>query len=125
MERKIPTVFLSGYELIDEKTLDKIQDIETPIVLVEEIENFKENVFWLKIRGIWVLVGKIPPLSLESRDIVLFKEKGNWGLFKFLGEENETVFLEDAKGERKTKVPKEAIQKLELFGKVLRVQEKV
>ncbi len=125
MERTIPTVFLNGYELIDEQTIDRIQDIETPIILVEQIENFKENVFWLKIRGIWVLVGKIPPLPLESGDIVLFKEKGNWGLFKFLKEENEMVFLEDAKGERKTKVPKDIIQQLELFGKVLRVQEKV
>ncbi len=124
-ERVLPTVFLQGYELIDEETIDKIQEIETPLILVEEIENFKENTFWLKIRDIWVLIGKIPPLSVEPGDIVLFKEKGNWGLFKYLKEENDVVFLEDAKGERKTKVPKEVLESLELYGKVLRVQEKV
>ncbi len=124
-KRVIPTVFLRGYELIDEETIDKIQDIETPVVLVEQIENFKENTFWLRIRDIWVLIGKIPPLKVEPGDIVLFKEKGNWGLFKFLKEENDKVYLEDAKGERKTKVPKEILEKLELYGKVLRVQEKV
>ncbi len=125
MERIIPTVFLQGYELIDENTIDRIQDIETPLILVEKFEDFKENVFWLKIRGIWALIGKIPPLKVEKGDIVLFKEKGNWGLFRFLKEEGEHVILEDAKGERKTKVPKEILEELELYGKVLRVQEKV
>lgn len=125
MERTIPTIFLQGYELIDEETIDKIQDIETPLVLVENIENFKESTFWLKIRDLWVLVGKIPPLSVEKGDIVLFKEKGKWGLFRFLEEKESIVFLEDAKGERKTKVPKEVLNQLELYGKVLRVQERV
>ena len=125
MERTIPTIFLQGYELIDEETIDKIQDIETPLVLVENIENFKESTFWLKIRDLWVLVGKIPPLSVEKGDIVLFKEKGKWGLFRFLEEKEGIVFLEDAKGERKTKVPKEVLNQLELYGKVLRVQERV
>lgn len=125
MERTIPTVFLQGYELIDEETIDKIQDIETPLVLVENIENFKESAFWLKIRGLWVLVGKIPPLTVEKGDIVLFKEKGKWGLFRYLDKEDEMVLLEDAKGERKTKVPQEVLNQLELYGKVLRVQERV
>ncbi len=125
MERTIPTIFLQSYELIDEEHIDKLQEIETPLVLVENIENFKENVFWMKIRGLWVLVGKIPPLSVEEGDIVLFKEKGKWGLFKFSGKEGDNVILEDAKGERKTKVPKEVLDQLELYGKVLRVQERV
>ena len=125
MERTIPTIFLQSYELIDEEHIDKLQEIETPLVLVENIENFKENVFWMKIRGLWVLVGKIPPLSVEEGDIVLFKEKGKWGLFKFLGKEGDNIILEDAKGERKTKVPKEVLDQLELYGKVLRVQERV
>ncbi|WP_297452666.1 hypothetical protein [Persephonella sp.] len=125
MERKIPTVFLKAYELIDENTMDKLEDVETPLMLVEEIENFKENVFWVKIRNLWVLIGKIPPLKPSKEDIVLFREKGQWGLFKYLGEEEGKVVLRDGKDERTTRVPKEIVETLELFGKVLRVQEKV
>lgn len=125
MERKIPTVFLKAYELIDENTMDKLEDVETPLMLVEEIEDFKENVFWVKIRNLWVLIGKIPPLQPSSEDIVLFREKGQWGLFKYLGEEEGKVVLRDGKDERTTRVPKEIVETLELFGKVLRVQEKV
>ncbi len=125
MNRTIPTIFLKGYELIDEETVDSIQDIETPLLLVEEIKNFKENTFWLKIRDIWALIGKIPPLTVERGDLVLFREKGKWGIFRYLKEEEGFVYLEDAKGERKTKVPKEILEKLELYGKVLRVQERV
>ena len=125
MERKIPTVFLKAYELIDENTMDKLEDVETPLMLVEEIEDFKENVFWVKIRNLWVLIGKIPPLIPSKEDIVLFREKGQWGLFKYLGEEEDKVVLRDGKDERTTRVPKEVVEALELFGKVLRVQEKV
>ncbi len=125
MERKIPTVFLKAYELIDENTMDKLEDVETPLMLVEEIEDFKENVFWVKIRNLWVLIGKIPPLKPSPEDIVLFREKGQWGLFKYLGEEEGKVVLRDGKDERTTRVPKEVVETLELFGKVLRVQEKV
>ncbi|WP_029523062.1 hypothetical protein [Persephonella sp. KM09-Lau-8] len=125
MERKIPTVFLKAYELIDENTMDKLDDVETPLMLVEEIEDFKENVFWVKIRNLWVLIGKIPPLKPSPEDIVLFREKGQWGLFKYLGEEEDKVVLRDGKDERTTRVPKEIVESLELFGKVLRVQEKV
>lgn len=124
-ENKIPTVFLKAFELVDEERIKPINDIETPLILVESIENFKENVFWMKIRSLWVLVGKIPPLSLEKDNIVFFKEKGKWGLFKYVEEKDELVYLRDAKDERTTKVPKEVLNSLELFGKVLRVQEKV
>jgi len=125
MERLIPTVFLKAYELIDENTMDKLPEVETPLILVEQIKEFKENVFWVKIRNLWTLIGKIPPLKPSSGDIVLFREKGQWGLFKYIGEEENVVILRDGKDERTTKVPKEAVENLELFGKVLRVQEKV
>ncbi|WP_293442191.1 hypothetical protein [Persephonella sp.] len=125
MERKIPTVFLKAYELIDENTMDKLPDVETPLMLVEQVENFKENVFWVKIRNLWSLIGKIPPLKPSEGDIVLFREKGQWGLFKYIGEEEEKVILRDGKDERTTKVPKDVVEALELFGKVMRVQEKV
>ena len=125
MERNIPTVFLKAYELIDENTMDKLPDVETPLMLVEQVENFKENVFWVKIRNLWALVGKIPPLKPSEGDIVLFREKGQWGLFKYIGEEKERVVLRDGKDERTTKVPKDAVESLELFGKVMRVQDRV
>ncbi|WP_456464210.1 hypothetical protein [Persephonella sp.] len=125
MERKIPTVFLKAYELIDENTMDKLPDIETPLMLVEQVENFKENVFWVKIRNLWTLIGKIPPLKPTEGDIVLFREKGQWGLFKYIGEEEGKVVLRDGKDERTTKVPKDVVEALELFGKVMRVQERV
>ncbi|MDQ7055606.1 MAG: hypothetical protein Q9M89_03615 [Persephonella sp.] len=125
MERLLPTVFLKAYEVVDENRMDSLQDVETPLILVENIPDFKENTFWVKIRNLWVLIGKIPPLSPEKEDIVLFREKGQWGLFKYLGEEEEKVILRDGKDQRTTKVPKGAVESLELFGKVIRVQEKV
>ncbi|WP_457622755.1 hypothetical protein [Persephonella sp.] len=125
MERVIPTVFLKAYELIDENTMDKLPDVETPLMLVDMIEDFKENTFWVKIRNIWTLIGKIPPLIPSEGDIVLFREKGQWGLFKYLGEEEDRVVLRDGRDERTTRVPKDVIESLELFGKVIRVQEKV
>ncbi|WP_457635925.1 hypothetical protein [Persephonella sp.] len=125
MERKIPTVFLKAYELIDENTMDKLPDVETPLMLVEQVENFKENVFWVKVRNLWTLIGKIPPLKPTEGDIVLFREKGQWGLFKYIGEEEGKVVLRDGKDERTTKVPKDVVEALELFGKVMRVQERV
>ncbi len=105
--------------------MDKLPDVETPLMLVEQVENFKENVFWVKIRNLWSLIGKIPPLKPSEGDIVLFREKGQWGLFKYMGEEEEKVILRDGKDERTTKVPKDVVEALELFGKVMRVQEKV
>ncbi len=125
MERLIPTVFLKAYELVDENTMDKLSDVETPLMLVDMVQNFKENTFWIKIRNVWTLIGKIPPLVPSEGDIVLFREKGQWGLFKYIGEEEGKVILRDGKDERTTKVPKDVVESLELFGKVIRVQEKV
>ena len=125
-EAKIPTVFLKGYYIEDEtEQLYSCEDIETPLILVEHIPDFKENTFWVKIKNLWVLIGRIPPLSMEKDDIVLFKEKEKWGLFKYLGEQEGKVILQDGKGVRKTKIDKNIIENLDLFGKVLRVQEKV
>jgi hypothetical protein len=124
-ENKIPTVFLKAYELVDENLIKNLDDVETPLILVENVNNFKENVFWMKIRDIWVLIGRIPPLMPQKNDIVFFKEKGKWGLFKYIEEKNDTVYLRDAKDERSTKVKVDVLKNLELFGKVLRVQEKV
>ncbi|MBK3332265.1 hypothetical protein GWK41_04190 [Persephonella atlantica] len=125
MDRLLPTVFLKAYEVIDEDRLENLEDVETPLILVENIPDFKESTFWVKIRNLWVLIGKIPPLKPEKEDIVLFREKGQWGLFKYLGEEDDKVILRDGKDQRTTKVPKEVVETLELFGKVIRVQEKV
>jgi hypothetical protein len=125
MERLIPTVFLKAYELVDENTMDKLSDVETPLMLVDMVQNFKENTFWIKIRNVWTLIGKIPPLVPSEGDIVLFRERGQWGLFKYIGEEEGKVILRDGKDERTTKVPKDVVESLELFGKVIRVQEKV
>ena len=122
--RTVPTVFLKSYELSEDK-IYPLEDIETPLLLVEEIEDFKENSFWIKIRNLWVLIGKIPPLKMEEGDILLFKENEKWGLFKYLKEEDEKIWLTDGKEERKTKVDKEVLKQLNFFGKVLRVQEKV
>lgn len=125
LQNRISTVFLKAFELVEEDKIENLKDIETPLVLVESIENFKENTFWLKIRDIWVLVGEIPPLKPQEGDIVFFKEKGKWGLFKFLKIEDEKVYLRDAKDERTTKVDKSIVNSLDFYGKVLRVQEKV
>ena len=122
--RTIHTVYLKAYELSDEKIFP-MEDVETPLILIEEVEDFKENTFWIKIRNLWVLIGKIPPLKMEEGDILLFKEDNRWGLFKYLKEEGEKIILADGKGERKTKVDKGVLKSLNFFGKVLRVQEKV
>ena len=125
LQNRIPTVFIKAFELVEEDKMEDLKDVETPLLLVESIENFKENTFWLKIRDIWVLVGKIPPLKPAEGDIVFFKEKGKWGLFKSLKIEDDKVYLRDAKDERTTKVDKSTVDSLDFYGKVLRVQEKV
>jgi hypothetical protein len=71
------------------------------------------------------LVGKIPPLTIESGDVILFKEKGKWGLFKIIEKKDSILILTDGKGLRKTKVKEENLTELNLLGKVLRVQNKV
>ena len=71
------------------------------------------------------MVGKIPPLTIESSDVILFKEKGRWGLFKIIEKKDSMFILTDGKGLRKTKVKEENLTELNLLGKVLRVQNKV
>jgi len=118
-------VNIKGFEVLDDGEIKYLEDILTPLILVENIPNYKENVFWYKIRNLWVLVGKIPPLTIESSDVILFKEKGKWGLFKIIEKKDNMLILTDGKGLRKTKVKEENLTELNLLGKVLRVQNKV
>jgi hypothetical protein len=118
-------VNIKGFEVLDDGEIKYIEDILTPLILVENIQNYKENVFWYKIKNLWVLVGKIPPLTIESNDVILFKEKGKWGLFKIIEKKDSMLILTDGKGLRKTKVKEENLTELNLLGKVLRVQNKV
>ena len=119
-------VYLNSFLLDENGNLKKYKEIKTPLILVEHIPDFKENTFWLNVKNIWALVGKIPPITLEKNDLVMFKEKDKkWGMFRFLNELDEFVILQDAKGERKTKVKKEVLKQLKLFGKILRVQNRV
>jgi hypothetical protein len=118
-------VNIKGFEVLDDGEIKYIEDILTPLILVENIQNYKENVFWYKIKNLWVLVGKIPPLTIESNDVILFKEKGKWGLFKIIEKKDSILILTDGKGLRKTKVKEENLTELNLLGKVLRVQNKV
>jgi hypothetical protein len=118
-------VYLNGFNLTEDGRLEKINDIETPLELVEETEDFKNNLFWLKIKDLWALVGKIPPFKPEEKDLILSKEGNLWGLFIYLGQEDDKIILQDGKGERKTKVDKETIKKLNFFGKIIKVQKRV
>jgi hypothetical protein len=118
-------VNIKCFEVLDNGEIEYLEDILTPLILVENIQNYKENVFWYKIRNLWVLVGKIPPLTIESNDVILFKEKGKWGLFKIIEKKDSILILTDGKGLRKTKVKEENLTELNLLGKVLRVQNKV
>jgi hypothetical protein len=118
-------VNIKGFEVLDNGKIKYLEDILTPLILAENIPNYKENVFWYKIRNLWVLVGKIPPLTIESNDVILFKEKGKWGLFKIIEKKDSILILTDGKGLRKTKVKEENLTELNLLGKVLRVQNKV
>jgi len=118
-------VNIKGFEVLDDGEIKYLEDILTPLILVENTPNYKESVFWYKIRNLWVLVGKIPPLTIESSDVILFKEKGRWGLFKIIEKKDSMFILTDGKGLRKTKVKEENLTELNLLGKVLRVQNKV
>ncbi|GEM_PF-823851 len=118
-------VNIKGFEVLDDGEIKYLEDILTPLILVENIPNYKENVFWYKIRNLWVLVGKIPPLTIEPSDVILFKEKGKWGLFKIIEKKDNILILTDGKGLRKTKVKEENLTELNVLGKVLRVQNKV
>ncbi len=119
-------VYLNSFLLDENGDLKEYKEIKTPLVLIEHIPDFKKNTFWLNIKTVWALVGKIPPLTLEKNDLVLFKEENKrWGMFRFLNELDDFVVLQDAKGERKTKVKREVLKQLKLFGKILRVQNRV
>jgi len=125
MTKKYLTVFINAYNLEEDGSLKQIKDIETPLELVEEIENFKENLFWLKIKDLWALIGKIPPFEPTINDLILSKDKNQWGLFRYLGEEGGKIILQDGKGERKGKISKEMVSKLNFYGKVIKVQKRV
>lgn len=118
-------VALKSFEVLEDGNIKFLEEVLTPLVLVENIENFKESTVWYKIRNLWVLVGKIPPLKIDSGDIILFKEKDKWGLFKIVEKKDGIIILSDGKGLRKTKVKEENLSQLNLLGKVLKVQNKL
>ncbi|MEJ5172754.1 MAG: hypothetical protein WHT47_03490 [Hydrogenothermaceae bacterium] len=112
---------------VNEKTGELIQkeSIETPLILVESIPDFEENCFWINLKNLWILVGKVPPLTVEMDDIILFREKGKWGLFRFIEKKESVVILTDGMRKKKTKVNIEDFSKINLLGKVIRVQQKL
>ncbi len=118
-------VSIKSFEVLEDGNIKFIEEVLTPLLLVESIEDFKENVIWYKIKNLWVLVGKIPPLRIGSEDIILFKEKGKWGLFKIVEKKEGIIILSDGKGLRKTKIKEENLSQLNLLGKVLKVQNKL
>ncbi len=118
-------VAIKSFEVLEDGNIKFLEEVLTPLILVENIENFKENTVWYKIRNLWVLVGKIPPLKIDSKDIILFKEKGKWGLFKTVEKKDGVIILSDGKGLRKTRVKEENLSQLNLLGKVLKVQNKL
>jgi len=123
--KKEPMIFLKAYNLDDSGNLKSISDIKTPIKYVEDIEDFKENLFWINIKNIWVLVGRIPPLELKQGDLLLSKDKNRWGIYRYIGEEENKMILQDGEGKRKSKVDKEKVRELKFFGKVIMVSNKV
>jgi hypothetical protein len=118
-------IYLKAYEILENGQLKSIDEIPTNILLVENVDNFKENTFWLKIKNLWILVGKVPPLRIEPMDIILFKEKGKWGMFRFVEKKEKTVMLSDVKGHKKTKVKEEDFISINILGKVVRIQDRV
>lgn len=121
----INKIYLKAYEVLENGNLKEIEEIPTNLLLVESIENFKENTFWLKIKNLWILIGKVPPLSIEFQDIILFKEKGKWGMFRFIEKKGDLVILSDVKGEKKTKVKEKDFTSINILGKVIRIQERI
>lgn len=122
----LETVLLKSFK-VDERTAELIQgdDISTPYILVKEVENFLENTFWVNLQNLWVLIGKVPPLSVEMDDIIIFREKGRWGLFRFVERGKDFVVLTDGLRRKKTKVKVEDFSQLNFLGKVIRVQKRV
>lgn len=113
--------------VVDEKKADLVYkgEVDTPLILVENIHNPVNDAFWLNIKNLWVLIGRVPPLVVEMDDIVIFKEKGRWGLFRFVGKSGDMVVLTDGLRKKRTKVKVDDFFQLNLLGKVLRVQQKL
>jgi hypothetical protein len=118
-------VYLKAFEVLENGNLKEIEEVGTNLILVENVENFKENTFWLKIKNLWILIGKVPPLSIDFQDIILFKEKGKWGMFRFIEKKSDMVILSDVKGKKKTKVKEEDFISINILGKVIRIQERI
>ncbi|MCX7738819.1 MAG: hypothetical protein N2Z80_05350 [Hydrogenothermaceae bacterium] len=112
---------------MDEKTGELLQreDIPTPLPIVEAIDSCEENAFWVNLKNLWVLIGKAPPLSLEMDDIIIFRERGKWGLFRLVERKDGYIILTDGQRKKKTKVRLEDFSQLNLLGKVIRVQQKL
>lgn len=126
LPENLQTVSLKSF-VVGEKNQELVckGEVQTPAVLVENIDSPEENVFWVNITNLWVLIGRVPPLVVEMDDIVIFKEKGKWGLFRFVGKEKDEVILTDGMRRKKTRVKTADFFKLNLLGKVLRVQQKL
>lgn len=126
LPENIDVVSLKSF-VINEKTGELIYrgDVPTASILIEDIEDYSNNAFWLNLNSLWILIGKVPPLTVNMDDIVIFKEKDKWGLFRFAGKTNDMVILTDGFRRKKTKVKDEYFFKLNLLGKVIRVQRKL
>lgn len=126
MPEQLEIINLKSF-VVNDRTAELVYkgEVSTPFILVENIENPVENAFWVNIKNLWVLLGKVPPLVVEMDDIVIFKEKGRWGLFRFVGRDGEMVILTDGMRKKKTKVNIDNFFQLNLLGKVLRVQQKL
>lgn len=122
----LETISLRSFT-VDEKTgaLLQREDIPTPFPLVEAIDSCQDNAFWVNLKNLWVLIGKVPPLSLEMDDIIIFMERGKWGLFRLVERKDGYIILTDGQRKKKTKVRLEDFSQLNLLGKVIRVQQKL
>ncbi len=118
-------VFIQSYTLTDKGKLKKLKEIKTPLSYIDIVENFKENTYWINLQNLWILIGKVPPLELSKDDILIFKEKNSLGMFKFLYEDDNYIYLQDLEGKRKSKALKDYLQNIEIYGKILRVQNRV
>ena len=118
-------IFIQSYTLTQKGELKKLKEIKTPLSYIDMVENFKKNTYWINVENLWVLVGKIPPLEPKKDDILIFREKNSLGMFKFIGEDDKYVYIQDLEGRRKSKALKEYLENIEIYGKILRVQNKI
>lgn len=126
LPENLQTVSLKTF-VVGEKNQELVYkgEVQTPAVILENIDSPEENVFWVNVTNLWVLIGKVPPLVVEMDDIVIFKERGKWGLFRFVGKEKDEVILTDGMRRKKTRVKAVDFFQLNLLGKVIRVQQKL